>query len=139
MELYIRIKDGQPFEHPIFGDNFRQAFPSVDVNNLPPEFARFTRVAQPSLSAYEVYEGVTYEWQDGGVTDVHHVRSMTDAEKTEKQNEVKTQWGEHGYASWTFDDTICGFVPPTPRPTDNKLYRWDEVTRSWLEVINAIV
>lgn len=89
MELYIRIKDGQPFEHPILGDNFRQAFPSVDVHNLPSEFARFTRVDRPSLSVYEVYEGVTYEWQDSGVTDVHHVRFMTDAEKMEKENQLR--------------------------------------------------
>ena len=41
MELFIQIRNGQPFEHPIFGDNFRQAFPDVDVDNLPPEFARF--------------------------------------------------------------------------------------------------
>jgi len=134
MELYIRIKDGQPFEHPIFGDNFCQAFPSVDVNNLPSEFARFTRVAQPILSAYEVYEGVTYGWQDDGVVDVHHVRLMTDAEKIAKQNLVKTQWAGHRYVSWVFDETICGFVPPTPRPTDNKTYRWDEPTLSWVEI-----
>jgi hypothetical protein len=88
MELYIRIIDGQPFEHPIFGDNFRQAFPEVDVNNLPPEFARFERLEPPVLGVYEVYEGVTYEWVDGIVKDVHHVRPMTEEETVARQAEI---------------------------------------------------
>ena len=74
MELYIRIKDGQPFEHPILGDNFRQAFPDIDTNNLPLEFAKFTRVPRPVLGANEVYEGCTYAWSGDLITDVHHVR-----------------------------------------------------------------
>ena len=60
MKLYIRIKDGQTFEHPIFEDNFREAFPDVDVDNLPDEFAHFERVAPPTLGVYEVYEGTSY-------------------------------------------------------------------------------
>ena len=32
MELYIRIVDGKPFEHPILGDNFRSVFPDIDTN-----------------------------------------------------------------------------------------------------------
>lgn len=91
MELFIRIVDGQPFEHPIFEDNFRQAFPDVDVNNLPPEFARFERVAIPEIGLYEVYEGVSYELIDGVYKDVHHVRLMTDAEKEAKIASIQTQ------------------------------------------------
>ena len=56
MELFIRIVDGAPFEHPIMGDNFREAFPHIDTENLPPEFARFVRVAMPTIGVYEVYE-----------------------------------------------------------------------------------
>ena len=88
MELYIRIVNGQPFEHPIFGDNFKQAFPEIDVNNLPPEFARFERIESPTLGLYEVYEGVTYAWVDGIVKDVHHVRPMTEQETIAKQAEI---------------------------------------------------
>ena len=84
MELFIRVVDGQPFEHPIFGDNFRQAFPNIDVDNLPAEFARFERVAQPhNATAYEVEE-CTYQWVDGVVKDVWVTRSMTDTERSEK-------------------------------------------------------
>jgi len=44
MNLYIQIKNGQPFEHPIFEDNFIEAFPDADINNLPSEFAKFRRI-----------------------------------------------------------------------------------------------
>ena len=85
MELYIQIKDGQPFEHPILGDNFREAFPDVDINNLPPEFASFTRIEPPVEGVYEVYVGVEYQLQeDGSYKDVHTIRDMTAEEKAAK-------------------------------------------------------
>jgi hypothetical protein len=82
MELYIRIVNGQPFEHPIFGGNFRQAFPDVDVNNLPPEFARFERIEAPTCGEYEK-PVVTYGWVDGIVKDIWTVVEMSAEEKTE--------------------------------------------------------
>lgn len=88
MRLFIRIVDGQPFEHPIFEDNFREAFPDVDVDNLPPEFAEFKRVAPPVLGAFEVYEGVAYEVVDGFYSDVHRVRPMTETEIAAKTAEI---------------------------------------------------
>lgn len=134
MELFIRIKDGKPFEHPIFGDNFRQAFPEIDTNNLPPEFARFERIEVPNIDVYEVYDGVTYEWIDGVVKDVHHVRLMTDEEKTNKQDAVKKQWAKNGYESWVFNSDTCSFDAPVPYPNDGQIYRWDEATTSWIKI-----
>jgi hypothetical protein len=135
MELYIRIKDGQPFEHPILGDNFRQAFPNIDTNNLPATFAKFTRVPEPALGVYEVCEGCTYEWEGDTVTDMHHVRDMTLAEKTAKQAEVKSNWAETGYVSWIFNENTCSFDPPTPYPTDGNVYQWDEETTAWVSQV----
>ena len=135
MELFIRLKDGQPFEHPIFEENFRQAFPKVDVTNLPPEFARFERVELPLLSVYEVYEGTTYEWFGDIVKDVHHVRPMTTEEKAAKQQETKDAWVRGpNFPSWIFDEPTCTFQSPVPYPKDGKSYRWDEPTTSWVEV-----
>ena len=57
MELYIQIVDGQPINHPIVEDNFKQAFPNIDTSNLPPEFARFVRIARPTIGDFEIYEG----------------------------------------------------------------------------------
>ena len=88
LELYIQIRDGQPYEHPIFADNFKMAFPHVDTQNLPDTFAKFIRVEAPTLGTYEVYEGVTYQWVDGVVKDVHSVRLMTDEERVAKDAEI---------------------------------------------------
>ena len=38
------------------------------------------------------------------------------------------------YASWTLDQETCLWNPPTPMPNDNKIYRWDETTTTWIEV-----
>lgn len=78
MELYIRMRDGIPFEHPILGDNFRQAFPHIDTNHLPPEFMRFIRVAPPVVKEGFEIAGVTYEIVDGVVTDVFHIQPVVE-------------------------------------------------------------
>lgn len=88
LQLYIQIRDGQPHEHPIFADNFCAAFPDVDTENLPDTFAKFIRVDQPAIGTYEVYEGVTYQWVDDVVKDVHSVRAMTDEERAAKDAEL---------------------------------------------------
>lgn len=80
LELYIQIRDGQPYEHPIFADNFRQAFPDIDTDNLPETFARFVRVPFPEPTLEEVYDYSTYVWGDGFVTEVHHMRPRTQEE-----------------------------------------------------------
>lgn len=133
MELFIRIRDGQPFEHPILGENFRLAFPDVDTNNLPPEFARFERKEPTPVGVYEVDEGVTYELIDGVYTDVFHRRPMTDEEKLVKQEDTKAFWAQIGFASWVFDPITCDFSAPTPYPDDGKYYVWDEALLSWVE------
>lgn len=138
MELYIQIKDGQPFEHPILGDNFCAAFPDVDVNNLPPEFARFERVLCPRLGVYEVMisETPTYELVDGVYKDVWHIRNMTDAEKTAKQQAVKEAWAalptRDNFLAWVFNEAKCGYYPPIPSPGAN--YFWQGTTASWVEI-----
>jgi hypothetical protein len=135
MELFIRIVDGQPFEHPILGDNFRQAFPNIDVNNLPPEFAKFERTPCPSL-VYATLNSkeTTYQWVDGVVKDVWDVTPMTSQEITDKQNAVKAIWATHPFQSWVFNEALCRFESPTPKPDDGKVYIWDEPTTSWVEV-----
>jgi hypothetical protein len=131
MNLYIRIKDGQPFEHPILGDNFRQAFPDIDVNNLPPEFARFERVERPVLGEYEVMvsETTTYELVDGVYKDVWHKRDMTAEEREVKKQaaiqDVKDFWAarpqaENWYA-WVLNEEALKYEPPIPRPERDQI------------------
>ena len=109
MELFIQIRDGLPFGHPIYGDNFRQAFPDVDLENLPPEFARFERIEAPTLTPYEVYEGVTYELDNGVYKDMHHTRPMTDAEMSAKIDEAKARRHPD---DWVFNEAVCAWQPP---------------------------
>ena len=88
MNLFIRIQNGEPFEHPILESNFIEAFPEVDTNNLPPEFAKFIRVEPPVLGIYEKNQTVSYQLVDGVYTDVFVCEQMTDAEKAEIDAEM---------------------------------------------------
>jgi len=38
------------------------------------------------------------------------------------------------FASWVLNETTCQWDAPVAMPTDNKMYRWDEATTSWVEV-----
>jgi hypothetical protein len=134
MNLYIQLQNGEPVNHPIMEDNLRQAFPEMDLNNLPETFARFERVVPTVLGIYEISEGATYEWVDGVVKDVHHRRAMTLEERTAKQDAAKNAWQQNnGFASWTFNEDQCQFEAPSPYPADDKIYVWDEPTVAWVE------
>ena len=37
------------------------------------------------------------------------------------------------YASWVLNETTCRWEAPTPMPTGDKVYTWDEATTSWKE------
>jgi hypothetical protein len=39
------------------------------------------------------------------------------------------------YASWALNETTAQWEAPTPYPTDDKRYSWDEATTSWIEVV----
>jgi hypothetical protein len=38
------------------------------------------------------------------------------------------------FDSWLLNEETCLWEAPTPRPTDDKLYTWDEATISWVEI-----
>lgn len=38
------------------------------------------------------------------------------------------------FPSWTLDEATCIWNPPTPYPTDENRYIWDEPTTSWVQV-----
>ena len=132
MELFIRVDEsGNAVGHPILGDNFREAFPHIDTENLPPEFSKFVRVPCPELGVYEALEGwetgqvfPTYHKINGVFTDVWPVRQMTDAEKTEKQQNIKSffalRYQAENWAAWVFDEATCTMKPPIPRPAKNQ-------------------
>lgn len=133
MELVIRLKNGQPVDHPILVSNLLQAFPDTDLSNLPNnDFARFERVEKREIGPYEIYESSNYEWSGNIVKDVHNIRQMTSQEKLDKQNLIKQMWADNpGWASWIFDEETAVFKPPVPYPSDGNPYMWDEAILSW--------
>ena len=118
MELYIKTRDGQPHEHPIFADNFKLAFPDVDTDNLPPEFMRFERVASPTLGPYEKNLRVQYEiGEDGVCRDVWCYDRLTEEEIKAKQDAVKVEWADRtDLDMWYFDEATCSYKPQAPSP-----------------------
>lgn len=38
------------------------------------------------------------------------------------------------FPSWLLNEDTCLWGSPVPMPTDNKMYRWEESTTSWVEV-----
>jgi hypothetical protein len=38
------------------------------------------------------------------------------------------------YESWLLNEETCLWEPPVQRPDDDKIYRWDESTTSWIEI-----
>jgi hypothetical protein len=38
------------------------------------------------------------------------------------------------FASWTLNNETAQWEAPTPYPTDDKRYTWDEATTAWVEI-----
>jgi len=38
------------------------------------------------------------------------------------------------FNSWILNEETCCWEAPTPMPTDDKIYTWDESTLAWVEV-----
>lgn len=132
MELYIQIKDGQPFEHPMLAENVRQVFPHVDLNNPAPDFARFVRVDSPRIGEYEIYEGCTYEQVNGFYVDVHHVRPMTDTERAEVDaRKLEALKANPPGPNWVWSEEKQKWDSP-PRPTSGGPWRFDPQALNWV-------
>ena len=89
MQCIIRIVDGQPFEHPIIMENFYTAFPEIDVNNLPPEFAKFERLSPPATIEgqgpyHNVLHHYTFDATINSWKDEWYLVDMTEEERAAK-------------------------------------------------------
>ena len=43
------------------------------------------------------------------------------------------------YPSWTIATPTWTWTPPVPRPTDDKLYTWNEETKTWDKIVEQTV
>ena len=118
MNLYIETdSNGNYINHPAFEDNLLEAF-----GKIPDHWETFVRIEQPVQTTYQVLDSTepTYQKVNGVWTDVWAVRQMTDDEKAAKQKAVKDAWDARrqkaNWVAWEFDESVCDFVPPIPRP-----------------------
>lgn len=100
--LYIRMLDGQPFEHPIVESNLLQAFPGLNLKKLPPWLAVFER-HDPTGMPVGGYENLVEEYvvEGGKVRDNWHTRPMTTKEKSAKLKVLKAEKRDKG---WFLDE-----------------------------------
>jgi hypothetical protein len=42
------------------------------------------------------------------------------------------------FNSWLLDEDTCQWQPPTPHPTDDLMYEWDEELTDWKPIIKEI-
>lgn len=136
MKLIIKIQDNKPVDHPIILENFIQAFPETDPDNLPDNFAWFERVPRPKAGPYTKNIYCNYEYVGNMVKDVWYIEEMSLEEKAIKQTQTKQEWAQTGYSSWVFNEETCSFDPPILYPTDGKVYVWNEESINWSERIN---
>jgi hypothetical protein len=110
MRYLIQILDGQPVNHPIAEENFREAFPGVDLDApLPSWVAWFTRTDPQNLpvGVYE-HQIEAYGWEDGVVVDLWPNIPYTPEEKAEKIALVVAADHPDG---WVFDEDRCRWLP----------------------------
>ena len=92
--LYIQIKNGQPFDHPYLESNLYQIIENFDPNNLPDGWAKFTRVLNPyihdSLYHEVVLHSYTFDSNTNTCTDLWTKRTLTDEELELKKDNHKT-------------------------------------------------
>jgi hypothetical protein len=134
MQLYIKLQNNKPVDHPFTRENMLSAYPEVDLDNLPESWAEFVRVQPPKVGPYEVVEGF-YEWVGDVIKDVWYIYPMSPEEKAAKQDRVKRNYiADGGFSNWLFDEERCCHVPPVPMPTDGKPYMWVQLGLVWVEM-----
>lgn len=133
MKMYIQIENNKPINHPAFEDNLLQTF-----GKIPLEWESFIRVEPPTPSMYQIVnnQDPMYSKIDGAWTDVWVLRDMTSNEIADKQQVVKDHWAllpnRENFATWVFDEDLCRYVPPIPRPEGD--FRWSGLKNNWIAV-----
>jgi hypothetical protein len=132
MNLYIETENGVTKNHPAYEDNLIQAFGSV-----PEHWEPFIRVQRPEPTLYQTFDNPesVYSKVNGVWTDIWSLRDMTAEEKIAKQQIEKNRWASFpdrdNFVAWGFDEDICMYRPPIPRPTEGKVF-WQGTTLTWV-------
>ena len=136
MLCYIRIADGQPVGNPIVPENMAQAFPDIDLNNLPSGWAPFNRIEQPVdllTSPFQVAV-CTYTLSSDGVAwqDTWTAQEVSADEKAAII--AAAQANPPPFPNLTSNINTLVWEPNIPMPPDGKTYRWKRATGDWVIV-----
>ena len=129
---FIRVVNGEAFEHPITEENLQMVVQDFDPENPPEGLEKFIRKPVPAVGFLETFVGTTYKRVDGIIQDVHEIRPLTEDEKNAK---IKFMKDHFPFPSWTLDEIKGEWIPPIPHPNDGKCYVWDEEKQIWFEIV----
>lgn len=132
MDLYIKVEDGNPVDHPILGENLRNFYPDLSEDNIPEGYVKFIRKPHPATTRFQKLAVGAYVWEDNVITDNWLVEEVTGEEKAEIISKIRSK---QPFPSWTFDETNYVWTPPVTMPNDGNRYKWDEESQSW-QILN---
>jgi len=136
MELYIQVKDGKPFEHPLADWNMAANFPGLDPKNPPDGFARFVRNhvhesdTQIVLSTeYQLSEELTKQLGTPTYTDVHTWRDKTPEELELSKIRAETE-EQNAKTLFEFQHAVQAQM----HEKDGKIVVWSDVNNTTVDV-----
>jgi hypothetical protein len=138
-DLYIKVENGLPVNHPAFKINLIDAFTAV-----PDDWEPFIRVPNPALTDNSItltHPEPVYRKIDGVWRDVWYTRPKTEeelaAEKEKQIQDIRDAWSQrpyaHNFTAWVLNEEKLQYEAPIPRPTDGKFYRWSGPNNNWRE------
>lgn len=131
MNLFIKVEDGKPVNHPATEENLRMFFEDFDPENPPAPFEKFTRRQPDKLpTKWQKLVRLPYQKIDGVWTDVFSIIDFTEAEIEIWKYEHRKQFVFSD--TWEWNDEKGEWIPPVPYPNDGKEYHWDNVKKDWL-------
>jgi hypothetical protein len=131
MQFFLNIKEGAPVGHP----TDRASVLALHPEGVPDSYQPFVPSAPPGeIGPYEKIDAQPSYVFNGDVwTHDYNRRAMTAEEKAEHIATIQASWAEHGYASWTWLENECRYVPPVQPPSDLGVFHWDETQQQWVE------
>lgn len=136
-DLYIKVENGLPINHPAFKINLVDVFGAV-----PEDWEPFIRVPNPIFTDKTVvleHPDPVYRKIDGVWQDVWYTRPKT-AEELAADKEailapIREQWANrpyaHNFTAWVLNEEKLVYEPPIPRPNNGGFYRWYGAENRW--------
>lgn len=118
------IFDNLSFGISVFSDNEK-----VFEDSRPEPELSYESTDQECLYNFDIYN------LNGGRKYVIQVWADNAGERWEGNFDITLPRTESPYPSWTYDKMYGTWIPPVLYPDDDKVYRWDEESTSWVEHI----